>query len=120
MRYRIVVSEQDRSFECHAGQSVLSAMQQSGQRCLPVGCRGGGCGVCRVQVLAGDYECGTMSCAQIADDDRLRGVVLACQLYPRSDLELRRLGRFRSTVAEPNCTAEGISRFIASCHANRE
>lgn len=115
MRYRIVVSQHDRSFECQAGQSVLSAMQQAGLRCLPVGCRSGGCGVCRVQVLAGEFECGTMSGAQVAGRDRENGVVLACQLYPRSDLELRSLGRPGAVAVDPSCSTEGFSRFVAAC-----
>ncbi|WP_431475415.1 2Fe-2S iron-sulfur cluster-binding protein [Marinobacter sp. KM021] len=30
-------------------------------KCVPVGCRGGGCGFCKIRVLEGDFECGKMS-----------------------------------------------------------
>jgi ferredoxin len=39
---------------------------------VPVGCRGGGCGVCRVQVLSGGYESKRMSRRFVTDDDARR------------------------------------------------
>lgn len=92
MQYRIVVAEARASFPCRDDQSVLGAMRLAGAACVQVGCRGGGCGVCRVQVESGVFDTGTMSGAQISADDRAKGIVLACQLYPRSDLCLRALG----------------------------
>ena len=59
--YRITEQCSGKSFECEAGQSVLKAMEQRGMKCVPVGCRGGGCGYCKIQVLAGEFECGKMS-----------------------------------------------------------
>jgi ferredoxin len=88
-----------RAFPCRADQAVLAAISGAGQSCVQVGCRSGGCGVCRVEVLEGRYECGTMSHAQVDAADRARGVVLACQLFPRSDLRLRTLGRPRAPAA---------------------
>ena len=93
MSFQVLVADTSTAFACRADQPVLAAMSGAGQRCVQVGCRSGGCGVCRVEVLEGEYECGTMSHAQVDADDRARGVVLACQLYPRSPLRLRVLGR---------------------------
>lgn len=93
MPFQIAVPDAALSFPCRDDQSVLGAMIQSGASALQVGCRGGGCGVCRVQVLAGEYRTGTMSHAQVDQVDRDRGIVLSCQLFPRSDLSLRALGR---------------------------
>ena len=58
-------------------------------RKLPVGCRRGGCGICRVRVLAGDYRVTPMSRAHVTADDEAAGVVLACAIYASSDLTLR-------------------------------
>ena len=58
-------------------------------RKLPVGCRRGGCGICRVRVLEGAYESGPMSRAHVTAEQEREGVVLACCIYPRSDLVLR-------------------------------
>lgn len=93
MPFQITVADAALSFPCRDDQSVLGAMIQAGKSAVPVGCRGGGCGVCRVEVTQGRYETGTMSHAQVSQADRDRGIVLSCQLFPRSDLRLRALGR---------------------------
>lgn len=97
MQHRVTLTDDDREFTCDERQAVLLAMRDAGRACLPVGCRSGGCGVCRVQVLSGVFETGLMSAAQIAASDRALGIVLACQLYPRSDLRLQRLERRTAT-----------------------
>ena len=44
---------------------------------IQVGCRGGGCGVCRVEVLAGDvYTAKRMSKAHVTEADLAHGIVL--------------------------------------------
>jgi len=58
-------------------------------RKLPVGCRRGGCGICRVRVTGGQYRSDVMSRAHISVEDEAQGVVLACCIYPLSDLSLR-------------------------------
>lgn len=107
MSFQVFVA--DTAFACRADQPVLAAMGDSGQRCVQVGCRSGGCGVCRVEVIEGRYDCGTMSHAQVDAANRARGVVLACQLYPRSDLRLRALGRVAG--AANDATAALIQRL---------
>lgn len=93
MPFQIAVPDAALSFPCRDDQTVLGAMIQAGAGALQVGCRSGGCGVCRVQVLDGSYETGTMSHAQVSQADREQGIVLSCQLFPRGDLRLRALGR---------------------------
>lgn len=56
---------------------------------VPVGCRGGGCGVCRVQVLSGGYESKRMSRRFVTDDDARAGFVLACRMVVTDDVEVR-------------------------------
>lgn len=92
MQFRVFV-EGTPAFACSAQQSVLQAMQAASQSTLPVGCRSGGCGVCRVQIVSGDYDAGHMSSAQVDADERAQGIALACQVFPRSDLKLRPLRR---------------------------
>ena len=90
------------TIRCPAGETVLAAATAAGSRAIPVGCRGGGCGVCRVRVVSGRYDAGQMSAAEVPDDDRREGVVLACRLYPRSDLEVLPLGRRLAARKEPH------------------
>ncbi|MCE1235232.1 MAG: 2Fe-2S iron-sulfur cluster binding domain-containing protein [Hyphomicrobiales bacterium] len=58
-------------------------------RRLPVGCRRGGCGVCRARVIAGDYRLSATSRAHVSQAEEDEGVVLACAIYPLGDLTLR-------------------------------
>ena len=111
MSFQVSIAGSPRAFACRPDQSVLAGMAGAGAGGVQVGCRSGGCGVCRVQVLEGSYECGTMSHAQVCADDRARGMVLACQLYPRSNLELRPLGKLAGLVDE------GAARLISQLAA---
>ncbi|MCW5832515.1 MAG: 2Fe-2S iron-sulfur cluster binding domain-containing protein [Labilithrix sp.] len=54
-----------------------------------IGCRGGGCGVCRVRV-SGPVELGKISKNRLDDDDRRAGVVLACKAVPLGDVTITR------------------------------
>tara|TARA_R110000796_G_scaffold169508_2_gene286359 strand:+ start:19387 stop:19626 length:240 start_codon:yes stop_codon:yes gene_type:complete len=65
-------------------------MEHAGGNCVPVGCRGGGCGLCKVQVLRGEYQCGPMSSKHVSESALACGEVLACRIYPRSDLTIER------------------------------
>lgn len=58
-------------------------------RRLPVGCRRGGCGICRARVLEGDYRVAPMSREHVSAAEQAEGVVLSCAIYALSDLTLR-------------------------------
>lgn len=81
----------------HAHERVLVSLERAqgfGQLrnlpCrLPVGCRRGGCGICRVRVVAGAFRADKMSRAHISAEDEQEGLVLSCCIYPLSELSLR-------------------------------
>ena len=73
-------------FSCGEGERVLLAMERCGSSDIGVGCRGGGCGICRVKVVEGGYKTGKMSAAKVSESDREAGYALACRLYPAGDL----------------------------------
>ena len=89
-KHRVTLDGAERVLGCEAGQDVLNAAMKAGVSWLPIGCRGGGCGVCRVAVRSGMYETGKMSKRLVTSDDPAVVLALACKLYPRSDLELER------------------------------
>jgi ferredoxin len=76
-------------FACRQDQDVLSAAVRAGIRVLTVGCRGGGCGICRIAVCEGSYTCGRMSKRHIPEGGERR-LALACRVYPSSDLIVER------------------------------
>lgn len=75
-------------FACSEEERVLFAMERRGLSDIGVGCRGGGCGFCRVRVVEGEYKTGKMSVSKISPEDQTKGFVLACRLYPLGDLKL--------------------------------
>ena len=56
---------------------------------IQIGCRGGGCGVCRVQVVEGDHRCKRMSRRFVSEQDERDGYALACRLLVVDDLVVR-------------------------------
>lgn len=86
---------------CRASERVIVALERArgfGQlpgltKRLPVGCRRGGCGICRAEVLAGSWHGEPMSQAHVSLQEQQAGIILACSIYPRSDLTIRFLPR---------------------------
>lgn len=76
----------DEQFHCSADTTLLVGMEKAQNQALSVGCRGGGCGVCRIRVLRGEYESKRMSRAHVSEQEQQNGVALACRILPRSDL----------------------------------
>lgn len=93
MKHSIVVKATGEQFSCTESQHLLQGMQtfRVGKPLLQVinvGCRGGGCGVCRVRILDGEFETTKMSRKHISLEQQEQGLALACRVYPRSDLSI--------------------------------
>ncbi|KEA65352.1 Iron-sulfur binding electron transfer protein [Marinobacterium lacunae] len=87
--YQISVHDGEAQFTASSTVNLLVAMEQARESVIGVGCRGGGCGKCRIRVLDGDYESKRMSRAWISEEDEAEGIVLACRIFARSDLCIR-------------------------------
>ncbi len=99
MTYAISIKDSAQNFECADGDNVLQGMLCRGREGIPVGCRGGGCGVCKVRVLEGQYRTKTMSAACVNAEERSAGYALACKLFPESNLQLEVVGRIGRSLA---------------------
>jgi len=86
--HRIELADEQAGFTASSRHSVLVAMERAGQALIPVGCRGGGCGLCRIRVLRGEYSSKRMSRAWVSPEEEAEGTVLACRVYPRGDLKI--------------------------------
>lgn len=99
MPFEITIAGIDARFSCKEDQNVLAAMERLGRKDIPVGCRGGGCGVCRVQVMGdGKYRTLKMSRAQMTKKDEAEDISLACKLIPEDDLTVKPLGELRKKL----------------------
>ena len=68
-KFSVLIEDSGETVLCETRDNVLRAMEALGRRGIPVGCRGGGCGVCKVQVLDGVYHTRKMSRACIVNAD---------------------------------------------------
>ena len=88
-RFTIRIEDQGTRFDCLDGDRLLHAMERQGIDCIPVGCRNGGCGLCLIQIVDGDYRAGPMSSRHVSPQSRACGYVLACRVYPQSSITAR-------------------------------
>ncbi|THF55191.1 2Fe-2S iron-sulfur cluster-binding protein [Pseudothauera rhizosphaerae] len=98
MKYDVLIEDTGEHYACLDSESVLEGMARLGRRGIPLGCRGGGCGVCKVQVTGGEYSRQAMSRQHVDADDLQAGVVLACRISPCSDLCVRVVGKLEKAV----------------------
>ncbi len=99
--HTVLIEETGESFRCAQSESLLCGMERLGRRGIPVGCRGGGCGVCKVEILSGKYMQRVMSRDYVSCEDEANGRVLACRVYPASDIRLRVLGKMACRLCQP-------------------
>lgn len=88
MSYSVRIESSDHIFQVNEGESVLdAALRQS--ITLPYGCRGGGCGACKGQLLAGTVSYPDNLPAGLSEEEHHKGYALFCQAVPNSDLVIK-------------------------------
>lgn len=94
--YTIQLRPVEHAVECEAGETVLSALLRSGASVV-FGCRGGGCGICKMRLCSGAVDHGRCSAAVLTEEDRQGGAFLSCQARPVGDItvELTPANRYR-------------------------
>jgi ferredoxin len=96
----IVILPDDVRAEAGADETLLSAMGRAGLR-YRVGCKRGGCGICKVRLLGGEvrYE-RPIADSVLSDDERVEGVCLSCRAVPLTNvvIELQEGDRLRRVL----------------------
>ncbi len=95
------------------GETLLRALARAGLR-YRVGCRRGGCGICKVQLKLGEvrYE-RPIADSVLSDDERVEGICLSCRAVPITNIvielqegdRLRRVLGFVYPNSAPNSTS---------------
>lgn len=99
MKFAVTIEDTGERYDCADEESLLSGMVRLGRRGIPAGCCGGGCGVCKIEVTAGEFVARVMSRQHVSVVEQAQGRVLACRVYPRSDISLRVVGKMHKCLA---------------------
>lgn len=86
--FQISIQGSDKIMTCQENEPLLIALARQGYLKVPVGCRQGGCGVCKIKVIEGEFETGKMSVKHVPQAEREFNHTLACKTYPKSDLTI--------------------------------
>ncbi|MEB3022121.1 2Fe-2S iron-sulfur cluster-binding protein [[Mycobacterium] crassicus] len=85
----------------HENESILDAIIRGGYTCR-FGCRRGGCGQCKADLVSGEVEYRKkVADSVLSEEERADGVVLTCRTHPVSDevvLQMRHTEKFKLFV----------------------
>jgi ferredoxin len=82
------------------GETVLAALGRAGLR-YRIGCRRGGCGICKLQLLGGEVRYQRpVADSVLSDDDKVAGICLSCRAVPITNvlIELQEGDRLRRVL----------------------
>ena len=96
--FNIKITNTGETYRCADYRNVLEGMEALGRKGIPVGCRNGGCGVCKVEIISGQYVSRVMSRDHVSEEDEANGRVLSCRIRPSSDLVLNVIGKMSKAV----------------------
>ena len=94
--YTITLNPVGAAVPCRPEETVLTAILGSGAS-VAFGCRGGGCGACKMRAISGHVEHGRYSAAVLLEDEKASGWFLSCQARALTDLtiELTAANKYR-------------------------
>lgn len=98
----------------HENESILEAIVRGGYTCR-FGCRRGGCGQCKADLVSGEVEYRkVVADSVLSPEERANGVVLTCRAHPVTDeveLKMRHTKHFSLLV--PLACAVGQAEVTA-------
>lgn len=115
--YAITITNTSESYRCATTQNLLAGMEALARKGIPVGCRGGACGVCKVRVESGRVHTEKMSRGCISAEEERQGYVLACRAYPQGDVTVRAVNRLARCV-ERSLERQRASSFLDAARAS--
>ena len=110
IKYQIVIEETGESYQTSDQRTVLEGMAVLGRKGIPVGCCGGGCGICKIEIVSGSYRKRVMSREHVSVEDEANNRVLACRVWPTSDLRIKVIGKFSKSVCRTGAVAIEANR----------
>jgi ferredoxin-NAD(P)+ reductase (naphthalene dioxygenase ferredoxin-specific) len=89
------------TFQNPAGRTILETVLAAGAD-YPHGCRAGNCGACKSHLISGEVEMSPYSDFALSEEEKARGLILACRAVPWSD-----------------CAVQPVAPEDAAIHASR-
>jgi len=94
--YEVLLIQTGEVYACSENESLLAGMCRLGRRGIPVGCLGGGCGICKVKVVRGEVaSLGPISRAHVSEEEEREGYTLACRAAPKGAVTLEVVGKMQ-------------------------
>ncbi len=81
------ISQADRTIEVPTGATILEAALDAGVS-YPFGCQSGNCGACKSHLVKGEVTMEGYSEFALSDEEKARGLILACRAVPWEDSEV--------------------------------
>ncbi len=108
----LTVAGDDVEVELLEGETILEGLYRNGYA-YRIGCRRGGCAICKVDLLDGDVTYNRPVAANVlTDDERAAGTCLSCRAVPAGDVtvalrteHLRRVSALMSLYALASAAA---------------
>jgi ferredoxin-NAD(P)+ reductase (naphthalene dioxygenase ferredoxin-specific) len=87
MSFKVRVVQAQRSIDVPAGATILAAALDAGLS-YPFGCQSGNCGACKSHLVKGEVTMQGYSEFALSDEEKDRGLILACRAVPWQDSEV--------------------------------
>src|SRR5437660_10421093 len=87
MSFKVRIAQADRAIEVPTGGTILEAALDAGVG-YPFGCQSGNCGACKSHLVKGEVTMEGYSEFALSDEERARGLILACRSVPWEDCEV--------------------------------
>ena len=100
MSFKVRIASADRTIDVPTGETILDAALDAGIG-YPFGCQSGNCGACKSHLLKGEVSMEGYSEFALSDEEKDRGVILACRAEPRSDCDVAWLQEEDDLVIHP-------------------
>ena len=118
--FNIALADGGQQFPCAADDTILRAALRAGVG-LPYECNAGGCGTCKIELVAGEVESNWPGAPALGERDVARKRVLGCQSRPQSDCTIKaRLGARYAEASVPRRVRATLASTRALTHDLRE
>jgi 3-phenylpropionate/trans-cinnamate dioxygenase ferredoxin reductase subunit len=109
--HEVLLVQTGEVYTCRERETLLEGMCRLGRRGIPVGCLGGGCGICKVRVVRGEVvRIGPISRAHISEEEEGQGYTLACRAAAKGSVTLEVVGKMQKAFFRGFTVQQDISR----------